>query len=248
MLPQLHALGRDLVQGLVALLYPGICVACGRSLPPEEHPFCATCRRELTSDPHPTCPRCASSVGPHVVLDNGCLACRGEKFHFERVLRLGPHEGLRRELILQMKNASGENMAEWLGGLWAEHAEPVLRPLGADVIVPIPLHWRRWWSRGYNQSAVLARALADRLGLPCRPRWLRRVRHTPRQTEQSAAARRANVAGVFQVSRGAVFRDRTVLLVDDVLTTGSTASEAARVLRAAGARAVFVAVVAHGPS
>jgi predicted amidophosphoribosyltransferase len=99
--------------------------------------------------------------------------------------------------------------------------------------------------RGYNQSEILARPLAGRLRLPCRPGWLRRGRRTPQQTLQPPAGRRENVRGAFRARAGAGLRGRTVLLVDDVLTTGSTAHEAARALRQAGAARVVVAVLAH---
>jgi ComF family protein len=176
------------------------------------------------------------------------VACRNLGFHFDRAVRLGPYEGLRRELILRMKQPSGECLAEWVGDAWASTAEEKLRALAADFVVPVPMHWRRRWSRGYNQSEVLARSLASRLRLPCRPGWLRRVRHTPFQTEQSPTARRENVKGVFLTHPRNELRNRTVMLVDDVLTTGATASEAARGLRAAGAGAVVIAVLAHGPA
>lgn len=246
MLRHLESLGRNLAHGVLAVLYPGLCVACGRSLPPEQSHFCSDCRNQLTNDPHPTCPRCASTVGPHVVVQERCFQCRDDAFQFERALRLRPYDGLLRDLILRMKQPTGEMVAENLGALWAVHAESRLRETGADVVAPVPLHWRRRWSRGYNQSEVLARALADRLGLPCRPGWLRRVRHTPFQTEQAPSARRENVKAGFAARPRPQLRDKTVLLVDDVLTSGSTASEAARALRAAGAAKVVVAVLAHG--
>src|SRR5262249_40598914 len=126
--------------------------------------------------------------------------------------------------------------------------EDRLRALQADVVIPVPLHWRRRWSRGYNQSAILAEALAARLRLPCRPRWLRRLRHTPFQTKQSPTARRANVHGVFHAPVRDGLRGKCILIVADVPTPGSPASEAARALRAAGASRVVVAVLAHGPS
>jgi ComF family protein len=134
-----------------------------------------------------------------------------------------------------------------VGELWAGCAEGRLHALGADLVVPVPLHWRRRWQRGYNQSEALARPLAARLGLSCRPWCLRRIRHTPQQPSQRAAGRLENVRGAFR-ARGGVLAGRTILLVDDVLTTGSTASEAARALRQAGARRVVVAVLAraHG--
>jgi ComF family protein len=144
-----------------------------------------------------------------------------------------------------MKKGSGEALAEAMGDLWAAESEGRIRGLQADVVIPVPLHWWRRWRRGYNQSETLARAVARRLSLPCRPLWLRRVRHTPLQTLQSPSARHANVRGAFLSRRSANLRGRIVLLIDDVLTTGSTCSEAARALKAAGAARIVVAVLAH---
>jgi ComF family protein len=246
-LDRLAATGRELARGLLHLLYPGACAACGRPLPAEQAHFCAACHATLTADPHPVCPRCAGTVGPFVPLADGCTRCRDVSLHFESALRLGPYDGRLRELVLRMKHGSGEGLAELLGLLWAEQAGTRLRALGATAVVPVPLHWRRRWARGYNQSEALARALAGHLGVPCRPRWLRRVRHTPMQTRQAPSQRPRNVRDAFRARPGAC-AGQVVLLVDDVLTTGSTASEAARALHAAGAARVVVAVLAraHG--
>jgi ComF family protein len=184
-------------------------------------------------------------VGPFVPLEDGCRGCRGHPLAFDRVVRLGPYDGLLRQVILRMKHVSGEGLAELLGLLWAEQAEPRVRELGVEAVVPVPLHWWRRWARGYNQSEALALALAARSHLPCRPGWLRRIRNTPRQTLQTAGARRQNVAGAFRARATPEVRGKTVLLVDDVLTTGSTASDAGRALRAAGAARIVVAVLAR---
>jgi ComF family protein len=234
----------NLIHGLVNLLYPAACHLCNAPLAPDASAFCHRCRTELLLDPHNVCPRCAATVGPFTDLTRGCLGCRERTLAFEAVNRLGPYEGRLREGILKMKQSHGETLAELLGELWGVQAEPLLRSLGAEMVVPVPLHWRRRWARGYNQSEILARALAKRLGLPCRPSCLRRVRHTPMQTAQSAAARLENVRGAFR-ARGTELAGKTVLLVDDVMTTGSTASEAARALRQAGATRVVVAVLAR---
>jgi ComF family protein len=245
----LQAIGRELIRGAVQLLFPGICGACGRSLIADENDFCAECRSALTLDPFPTCPQCAASVGPYALVDEGCTYCRDSHFRFDRVIRLGLYDGLIREIVLRLKNRDGETLAELVGGLWAEHAETRLREVGADVVIPVPLHWWRRWSRGYNQSEVLAFRLASRLKLPCRPGWLRRIRHTPRQTLQSPTERRKNMRGAFRARSLACLRGKKVLLVDDVLTTGSTCHEAARALRDSGAVQVVIAVLArsHNP-
>jgi ComF family protein len=148
-------------------------------------------------------------------------------------------------MILRIKHGAGEGLAEALGLVWAEKSGADLAGLGLQVVVPVPLHWWRRWSRGYNQSETLAQALAARLRLPCRPNWLRRIRNTPHQTAQTPSGRWENVKGAFRARRTATAGGKSVLLVDDVLTTGSTCSDAARALKAAGATRVVVAVLAH---
>jgi ComF family protein len=246
LLSSLVGAGRMIGTGLLQLLYPGSCWTCGNLLTEEQSRFCPACRLELTHDPHPTCPRCSSSVGPYVDLIGGCPQCRGVSFHFDEAIRLGPYEGLLREVVLRMKDWKGEGLAEMMGQLWAEHAEAKLRALAPDVVIPVPLHWARRWLRGYNQSLALAKSLAARLRIPCHPGSLRRVRWTPSQAPLTGEARRKNLCDAFHARKGLNLEGKTVLLVDDVLTTGSTASEAARALRPARPARIVVAVLAHG--
>jgi len=113
------------------------------------------------------------------------------------------------------------------------------------ILAPVPLHPRRLRRRGFNQSAILARRLGQTLGWPVALRLLMRIHDTPSQTALSAAARAANVTGVFTVPLPAAVRDRTILLIDDVWTSGATARAAAVALRGAGARAVDVLTFAR---
>jgi ComF family protein len=244
-LDRLGGAGIDLLTGLRHLVYPACCLLCGRPLPGGQAHFCGACREALFTDSIPCCPRCAGSIGPFAVVGGRCRACRQERFSFEQVVRLGPYDGLLREVILRLKHQRGEGMAELLGECWGEHAASQFEALHADVIVPVPLHWLRRWRSGYNQSAALSRGLAMRLHLPCHSSWLRRVRNTPQQTSQTPAGRKANVRGAFRARHGTAVKGRSILLVDDVMTTGATASEAARALRAAGASRVVAAVLAR---
>jgi ComF family protein len=240
----LRDLIRDLGRGLLHLAYPGVCLLCTRPIGMAAGRFCSECETELTTDPHPTCQRCASTLGPNLPPAPDCPKCRGQSFAFERVIRLGPYEGLRRDAILRMKSRHNEGLAEAIGELWAARSLGPLKAVGAGAVVPVPLHWRRRWTRGYNQAAALARGLASGLQIPLCERWLRRVRVTPFQAG-GRDARRDNVRGAFRAASDSRLRGQTVLLVDDVLTTGSTASVAARALRSAGAARVVVAVLAH---
>src|SRR5204863_6686104 len=95
--PPLLQLGRTLLTGFTQLIYPNTCWTCGQLMPSEHGPVCETCRPQLTIDPFPTCSRCSSTVGPHVVLTDGCPDCRAESFAFDGAYRMAPYEGLLRE-------------------------------------------------------------------------------------------------------------------------------------------------------
>lgn len=239
---------RALWDGLLQLAAPAACHACREPLGTGAGPFCGACREELTRDCHPVCPHCAGTVGPFAEVARGCAGCRGQGFAFGAAVRLGVYEGRLREGILQVKFGGDEVLGEHLGDLMAEARGDLLRRLGAEVVAPVPLHWWRHWRRGFNQSEVLARRLARGLGLPCAVGLLTRQRYTRPQTRQSAAERRANIRGAFRARMSPAVAGRTVLLVDDVMTTGSTATEAAGTLRAAGAARVAVAVLARAES
>jgi predicted amidophosphoribosyltransferase len=235
----------DLARGMRQLVYPAICARCEELLPDSTTNFCSNCTHLLTADPHSACPRCASTIGEFSDTSDGCPRCRDDHFHFESVMRLGPHEGALRDAILAMKHRPGEMLAESVGQLWAQHQAERLRTLGVDLVIPVPLHWWRQLRRGHNSAGTLAAAIATKIEVECRPRWLRRIRPTPSQVGLPRSARRTNVRGAFRASRWANLAGRCVLLIDDVLTTGSTASDAARALREAGALKVQVAVLAR---
>lgn len=238
-------LGRQVIRGVLHLIYPPTCYLCGEPLPPDGSTFCALCQHLLLEDFHAACPRCGVTVGAHSQMEDGCPRCRKERFFFDQVLRLGPYQDPLREAILRMKKATGEDLAEVVGLLWAEHAASRLKQLAVDVVIPVPLHWLRRWQRGYNQANALARALAAKLGVPCRTHWLWRTRYTPHQTGQGRLARKQNLRGAFRAATRPELHGKKVLLVDDVLTTGTTCSEAARALKRAGAAHVVVAVLAR---
>jgi ComF family protein len=235
----------SLARGLLQIFYPNLCWVCGQALDPDQRGFCPACQDALLADPRPSCPWCAATLGPFTAVYAGCPACRAERFAFDRAVRIGPYDGVLRDVILRMKHARGEGLADLVAAAWAQKATETLQGLGADCVVPVPLHWWRRWQRGYNQSEAVARVLARALHLPLFVRGLRRVRATAKQVDLSLTARRDNVRNAFQARPSMPFAGRTVLLVDDVMTTGSTVHEAARALRQGGAARVVVAVLAR---
>lgn len=236
----------EFARGIARLIYPNACLICDG---PEaatsgfRHGLCIQCQRAVTDDPREACVRCAATIGPHTAAADGCAACRAHGFRFARTLRLGEFDGRLRDAILRMKSPRGEALAERMGEVAAErHASQLA---DTDVVVPVPLHWRRRWARGYNQAAAVAREVAAALHRPLAGRWLRRVRAASQTEQPSASARRENIRGAFAVSRDASLGGRRVLVVDDVMTTGATAAEAARELLDGGAASVTVLVLAR---
>lgn len=210
--------GRTLLGGLTHLIYPNTCWVCSDVMPVTQEHICLTCFPALTIDPFSTCPRCSSTVGPHLTLADDCLDCQAVSLAFDGAFRMAPYDGILRDVILRMKQWTGEDLAEVVGAIWARKMAERLALLNADVIIPIPLHWMRRWRRGFNPCDILAARLARELKIPCRTRILRRTRATLQQSQQpNPTARRENVKHAFQAQGGDALCDKTVLLVDDVL-------------------------------
>jgi ComF family protein len=173
-----------------------------------------------------------------------CAACLRRPPPYRDARSAARYTGVAREALHALKFRGQARLAAPLSDLLVDVCAAAA-PLLADLVVPVPLHPERERQRGFNQSALLARRLASRLRLPCRTRALERWRPTRPQTELTGRERRRNVRGAFSVAEPARVRDRHVMLVDDVLTTGATVLECSRVLVRAGARAVSVVTVAR---
>lgn len=240
----------ELALNTVGWIYPPVCLICDDSQAgetPLRHGLCTNCYREVTTDPLPACPRCAQTVGPHADTSDGCGECRGAGFAFAGAVRLGPYAGKLRDAVLRLKSLGGEGLADLLGRSFAAERAAPLAALSAELVVPVPLHWWRKLMRGYNQSAALGREIAAALGAPFEPNLLRRVKSATQHAQPTRAARLQSMKDIFRVRPGARLSGKTVLLVDDVMTTGSTASAVSRALRDAGADRVVVAVMARTP-
>jgi ComF family protein len=173
--------------------------------------------------------------------DGRCSLCRLGLTDFDTIYTFGSYADTLRELIHLFKYSQIRPLARPLGALIAR---AIPREHRFDLIIPMPLHWKKRWSRGYNQSELLAKEIARRWGVPIR-KIVRRVKPTAPQAGLSNSKRRLNVRGAFAVRKGANLKGLRVLLIDDVLTTGATAGACASVLKRAGASHVAVAVVAR---
>ena len=225
-----------------ALVFPWECPVCGGEA--GASPFCADCRSKLLAPATAVCPRCAMPVGPFAEVGRGCSDCRGKSLGFDHAIALGPYDGPIRDLCLSLKHETNAWLAPWLADVLVE-ARPELKAEPADTwVVPVPLHWKKHWQRGYNQAEALARGLAGRLSLRFR-QPLRRLTATPPLALLGRTERARLLRGAFRARPWKSLEGRTVLLVDDILTSGATSGAAARALKRAGAARVVVVVAAR---
>lgn len=246
---RLPAARETLARGLRRLLdgvYPRFCAVCDAEVTTEAGYLCHECLAGLPLVTFPFCDRCGVPVAGKIDHAYTCHDCGERPPHYDQARSAARFEGAVRELTHQLKY----NHAFWVLPDLADLAEAAYRAhfadAGVDLVAAVPLHARRRRQRGYNQSALLTRALARRAGLRVCNRLLRRERDTGTQTQLTAAARLLNVRGAFSVPHPRLAAGRTVLLVDDVMTTGATLDECARALRAAGAKRVLALSVARG--
>jgi ComF family protein len=228
---------RALMDGLLSLLYPPRCAVCETL---QEPVLCPACRGEFRHFSPPWCARCGLPFDPRARAMPECAACREHPPPFATARAAGRYAGTLRQAIHCLKYDGVRALA---GPLVDFVCQSVPRPDGLSLLTPVPLHRSRERMRGFNQSRLLADALAEQWEIPVSAGLLQRVRATPPQMQLAAEERRKNLRGAFAVAGNAA--GLTVGLIDDVYTTGSTLRECAQTLRRAGARTVHVITVAR---
>lgn len=234
------------IKALLDLLFPRHCAACGADVDRPDCLVCWECFRGIELVDGPICSHCGLKVEGAFSHAFVCGNCHDHPPAFERARVAGRFQGVLRDLLHAFKYNGGvwlcRDLADLLHGCLLTHFDVA----AIDVVVPVPLAAVKRRARSYNQAALLAHDLARRLERPYCGEALVRIRNTPSQTRLSAAARHANMLGAFQVAAPDWIRGRTVLLLDDVMTTGATLHEAARALRKGGAARVWAVAVARG--
>jgi ComF family protein len=228
---------RRLATAALDVVLPPRCLSCGAAVG-ETGTLCAPCWRAITFLGAPCCACCGAPFDFDLGAGTLCGACARHPPPFDRARAVMRYDEGSRKLVLAFKHGDRLHLAPAFG-TWLKRAGAAL------IAVPVPLHWTRLFARRYNQSAVLAHALAAGGGPPVGADWLIRRRRTPSQGKRNAAQRERNVRAAFALRPGRVVKGLRVLLVDDVLTTGATVAECTRVLKRAGAGAVDVFTLAR---
>lgn len=240
---RLRSWSRFRFRDLGDILFPHVCTYCDTDLRPENAAagLCEPCLAKLSEPPTYRCLKCAARVA-ETFQDGECPWCRGHDFRFDRAFALGRYSDELREAVLRLKHPREEALATSMAGLLVEKHAAAWEAAEIDVVVPIPMHWWRRARQGHNGPDLTAALIARRLKIYDYPRLLRRKRATRPQAGLTPPQRRDNVHNAFSLRGGYRVEGARMLLVDDILTTGATCSEAARTLKRAGAASVAVAV------
>ena len=247
----IQKLGAEVVSGLLDLVYPPRCLVCGAWM--EEGALCAECIQSFAPILPPFCDRCGGRAEAGHAVCADCKDDRPPTYAWSQAL--GQYGGALRHAIHRFKYEGKTALAQPLGTLLARSLDqppsPLLtytlgEPLTFDFVVPVPLHPSRFRQRGFNQAERLARIVAQQRGWTLETKGLLRTRRTRTQATLDKAQRGENIRGAFACRHASPFAGKSVLVIDDVLTTGSTLGEAARVIGEAGASRVCVVALARG--
>ena len=232
------AVARQALRRMLDFALPPRCPGCG-AITGEPHRFCLDCWRSLTFLGEPCCERCGLPFDYGGEDEAWCAGCLAEPPPFDRLRAAVAYGEVSRQVALRLKYSGRPGLAETLAHFMLRH---VPAGEGEALLVPVPLHRWRIWRRGYNQAALIASALSRRTGLAVGLDLLRRTRATVPLRGLGRRERALAVRGAFRVpprARGRI-AGRRIILVDDVYTSGATASACARILRRSGAASVEI--------
>jgi len=232
------------INAVIDFMYPPRCSLCGHYCADEEG-ICPDCLSQIHYIGRPLCIRCGTPFSHEFATDHFCGECLTGKRYFSKARAVGLYNGLFRKTLHRFKYQWRHCLATPLGTLMAKRMESFFSDGTYQYMVPVPLHPRRLRKRGFNQALVLARILSRAYRIPLDRNNLVRTRWTQSQVGLSERERKDNVRGAFAVLQSARIARRTILLLDDIYTSGSTVDECSKVLINAGARKVDVLTLAR---
>jgi len=241
-----------LIEGLLNLVFPLDCKICQRPIRESAgYPVCEECLKDIELIEEPYCIKCSKPLSlttDSILLEQDflCLDCKNRTYSFEFSRSVGKYQGVLKECIHLLKYHKEKNLAKPLGKLLTRYllSYPDFLKL-VEVIVPVPLHEKDWKERGFNQSLLLSKIIGDYFSIPVREKALMKNRFTISQINLSREDREKNIFQAFSVNRPEEIKNKKVLIVDDVFTTGSTVEECAKELKRTGANKVFVLTLAR---
>ena len=238
--------GKRIWAPLLDLVLPRACPVCNQTLSRADDTWCGVCTRKLmeaVTPPSGYCHRCARTIGPYLQYADGCADCRDKRLSLDGMARVGPYRDILKSMIASYKFGRDQRLDRSLGTLLASAVAGHAWAGQLDALIPVPT---TWWNRlryRFRPAVQLARVAGRELRLPALP-LIRVAGKKHNQMDLPASERPRNVRGVFKIHPTARVAGTQLCVVDDVCTSGATLNEIARVLKKAGAVAVYGAVVA----
>lgn len=227
---------------LVELLFPRRCPVCDKPVDKMGNYICRKCRHTIKYIESPYCLKCGKSLKDDMA--EKCEDCNNSAHVFDRGRALYEYETVK-EAIYRFKYEGRIEYADFFGTQLAVKMSDEIRNWNVDAIVPVPLHKDREKKRGYNQAVLIARVLGKRLNIPVRENLIYRIKSTVPQKELLGKERQNNLKNAFKIGQNDV-KLKTIIVVDDVYTTGATMDEIARCLKSAGIHRVYCISLAVG--
>ncbi|MBM4054115.1 MAG: ComF family protein [Planctomycetes bacterium] len=235
------------VHAFLDVFYPRICLHCrGNINYSREQYICGACRENIAFINENYCSRCGSISGPYSVSfdEKGCGFCRTQHFYHDSLTAIAHYDGAIKVLVHKYKYEKQRFLYKAVNDVLLANRKLNERIQEVDIIIPVPLYWRKKLQRGFNQSELIAREIHRVFSKPLSVNNLIRIKNTASQTRLSKTKRYANIQKAFFVKNPAIIKGKRVLLVDDVLTTGLTMQECAKKLKEGGVKSVHLLVLA----
>lgn len=239
---------KDLFGSFLNIIFPKTCLICRRPLKDNniDNFLCLDCWADIKKNAPPLCTICGRQIRADPIYKKVCPTCQRQHFSFDRAFSPCTYEGVARELIHKFKYQNRDYLSSLLGKLLIDFIRQYRITINlCDLVIPIPLHRARLREREFNQAELLACQIAREFSLSVSVSNLWRKEYRKPQVELKEEKRRENIKGCFGLRNPAEVRGKNIILVDDVLTSGATCSEAASVLKAAGALSVWVLTLAN---
>lgn len=233
------------IDRLLQFFIPPQCPFCEKFLPEGERGICPNCLSMIHWIEPPFCSICGTPYVSKESGDHPCGGCLKKKRYFTMARSIGAYEGPLREAIHRWKYEGKTSLNPYFGKWMVEGLTRYWNPKELDLLIPVPLHKNRLRDRGFNQALLLAREIHSHTGIPYLKRALRKRRSTPPQVELSGLERERGVKGAFEITGRDNLLEKSILLIDDVYTTGATVNECAKVLLEGGAKRVDVLTLAR---
>lgn len=240
------AISKEFFDRLLAIVYPLDCFICGERIDHKEHdPLCSDCFGKIRKIYPPFCAKCGTPLSAELTPVNICAECRGKHYSFDRAWASTSYEGIMRSCIHSLKYGRHISLGNLLSRILIDFAHRYMDINLFDCIIPVPLHNTKLREREFNQSRLLAQPLAESFNKKLLLNKLIRIKYTLPQSELTSRDREENVRGVFSVNDPQSVKDKNILIVDDVFTTGATLNECASVLKKNGAGRIEVLTLAR---